>query len=52
MIDDKIRIDILNYVKKKMDKEKDKWNSGRKNSYFRWEDAYDEIKAYFYGEEK
>ena len=34
---------LLNWAKKQLENEKDKWESGMPNSYFEWEDLYDDL---------
>lgn len=34
---------IIEYVEKRYQKEKDKWESGLRNQYFEWEDARNQI---------
>ena len=34
---------IIEYVEKRYQKEKDKWESGLRNQYFEWEDVRDNI---------
>ena len=34
---------VIEYVEKRYQKEKDKWESGLRNQYFEWEDVRDNI---------
>lgn len=34
---------IIEYVEKKYQKEKDKWESGLRNQYFEWEEVRDQL---------
>ena len=40
---EEIKNKIMVYVSKQLIKEKDKWESGMKNDYFSWQDAYNEL---------
>ena len=34
---------IIEYVEKRCQKEKDKWDSGLRNQYFEWEEVRDQV---------
>ena len=34
---------IIEYVEKRYQKEKEKWNDGLRNQYFEWEDVRDQL---------
>ena len=34
---------IIEYVEKRYQKEKDKWDSGLRNQYFEWEEVRDQV---------
>ena len=34
---------VIDYVEKRYQKEKDKWESGLRNQYFEWEEVRDQI---------
>ena len=34
---------IIEYVEKRYQKEKDKWESGMRNQYFEWEEVRDQV---------
>lgn len=43
MIKEEIKDKIISFILKNVQREKDKWESGMKNDYFAWNDAYYEI---------
>lgn len=52
MISEPIKKEIIKFVIKKYQKEKDKWECGKKNNVYQWEDAYYEIYEFLYGDKK